>query len=293
MAEPNDSTKSLAGFARAAGLCGMAAVGYLFVAALMTLAAPVGLGETGGVLYAGLAQCLALLLPGILAAKAGGLSLGSLGLRPGPKGAVRAWMPLFLGAAMAANLLAAGLRQLAGRSPEVTVLPAGGAALAAACLVSCLLPALLEEWMFRGVMEGLLAPYGDGATIVGKAVLFALLHSEPGQCLTALVCGLVLGLLARRAGSIRPGAALHLVNNLLAFASQWMNQYGAEDVALLLELVLAVGGPAWGLWALWHRRKRSPAWERPLRPGLAPWKLAVCPAYVVAAAALLARLVLS
>ena len=244
-------------------------------------------------LYAGLAQCLALLLPGILAAKAGGLSRGSLGLRPGPKGAVRAWLPLFLGAAMAANLLAAGLRQLAGRSPEVTVLPAGGAALAAACLVSCLLPALLEEWMFRGVMESLLAPYGDGATIVGQAVLFALLHSEPGQCLTALVCGLVLGLLARRAGSIRPGAALHLVNNLLAFASQWMNQYGAEDVALLLELVLAVGGPAWGLWALWHRRKRRPAWERPLRPGLAPWKLAVCPAYVVAAAALLARLVLS
>ena len=72
-----------------------------------------------------------------------------------------------------------------------------------------------------------------------------------------------------------------------------MNQYGAEDVALLLELVLAVGGPAWGLWALWHRRKRRSAWERPLRPGLAPWKLAVCPAYVVAAAALLARLVLS
>ena len=151
MAEPNDSTKSLAGFARAAGLCGMAAVGYLFVAALMTLAAPVGLGETGGVLYAGLAQCLALLLPGILAAKAGGLGRSSLGLRPGPKGAVRAWLPLFLGAAMAANLLAAGLRQLAGRSPEVTVMPAGGAALAAACLVSCLLPALLEEWMFRGV----------------------------------------------------------------------------------------------------------------------------------------------
>ena len=58
--------------------------GYLFVAALMTLAAPVGLGETGGVLYAGLAQCLALLLPGILAAKAGGLSRSSLGLRPGP-----------------------------------------------------------------------------------------------------------------------------------------------------------------------------------------------------------------
>ena len=273
MAEPNDSTKSLAGFARAAGLCGMAAVGYLFVAALMALAAPVGLGETGGVLYAGLAQCLALLLPGVLAAKTGGLSRGNLGLRPGPKGAVRAWLPLFLGAAMAANLLAAGLRQLAGTSPEVTALPAGGAALAAACLVSCLLPALLEEWLFRGVMEGLLAPYGDGAAIVGQAVLFALLHSEPGQCLTALVCGLVLGLLARRAGSICPGAALHLVNNLLA-------------------LVLAVGGPAWGLWALWHRRKRRPGWERPLRPGIAPWKLAVCPAYVVAAAALLARLIL-
>ena len=90
MAEPNDSTKSLAGFARAAGLCGMAAVGYLFVAALMTLAAPVGLGETGGVLYAGLAQCLALLLPGILAAKAGGLSRSSLDPRvqcgPGCRG---------------------------------------------------------------------------------------------------------------------------------------------------------------------------------------------------------------
>ena len=74
---------------------------------------------------------------------------------------------------------------------------------------------------------------------------------------------------------------------------------GGESVMFSLSMpawridVLAVGGPAWGLWALWHRRKRRSAWERPLRPGLAPWKLAVCPAYVVAAAALLARLVLS
>ncbi len=277
-------------FARAAGLCGVGAMVYLLVAGAAALLPTGGLGAAAVLLAAGAGQALALGLPALLLARLEGLSPGRLGLRSAPRGAVGQWLPLFLGAAMGANLLAALLRALLDRPAPTGSLPEGGAALALALAVNCLLPAVLEELLFRGVMAGLLAPFGGAAAVAGPAVLFALLHSEPGQCLTALVCGLVLGLLAQKAGSILPGMALHFVNNLLAFVSLYLNQYAPEGPALLASLALMLGGPVWGAWALYRRRGARPGWEKPLRPGRAAWQLLLCPAYDVVLLALAARL---
>ena len=85
-------------------------------------------------------------------------------------------------------------------------------------MVSCLLPALLEEWLFRGVMEGLLAPYGDGAAIVGQAVLFAAAHGSAEAKIYAFAMGLVFGWAVEHTGRLWPGMGLHCLNNCIVLA---------------------------------------------------------------------------
>ena len=52
-----------------------------------------------------------------------------------------------------------------------------------------------------------------------QAVLFAVQHKGPAGMAYALVCGLVLGTIRSRTGSVWPGMLLHTLNNLLVFAA--------------------------------------------------------------------------
>ena len=58
-------------------------------------------------------------------------------------------------------------------------------------------------------------PCGSAAAIFAPALLFGVLHLDLAQGLTAFACGVFLGWLAERSGSILPGMLLHLVNNAL------------------------------------------------------------------------------
>jgi ABC-2 type transport system permease protein/sodium transport system permease protein len=85
-------------------------------------------------------------------------------------------------------------------------------------------PAVLEELFFRGLLFSALAgPAGEhshaGRAIAGSAVLFALFHVlVPGglaveRLVSSLALGLVLGALAWASGSVLPGMLLHLLHN--------------------------------------------------------------------------------
>ena len=97
-------------------------------------------------------------------------------------------------------------------------LPAGGAARALAFLALGPAPALCEELVFRGAVQGQLrAAAGPRAAVVMQAALFAALHSGPAGMAYALCMGLVLGWAAERTGSVWPAAGMHLANNLVVF----------------------------------------------------------------------------
>ena len=81
------------------------------------------------------------------------------------------------------------------------------------------MPAVLEEIYFRGALQGIMRPSGSSVAIFAPALLFALLHLDLAQSITALVCGIFLGWLVERSGSILPGMLLHFINNTLAFLS--------------------------------------------------------------------------
>jgi len=81
-------------------------------------------------------------------------------------------------------------------------------------LVSILLPAIGEELMFRGLLQGsLLLRASEGLTILFQAVAFMLYHGNPAFLLPPLLAGLLLGLVRSRSGSLLPAIGAHLSLN--------------------------------------------------------------------------------
>lgn len=82
-------------------------------------------------------------------------------------------------------------------------------------IILSLLPAILEEIVFRGyIQRRLLQRWSPAAAIGISTLLFALLHFDSLQHILAVVpLGLVTGLVAWRTNSARPGMLVHAIHN--------------------------------------------------------------------------------
>lgn len=106
---------------------------------------------------------------------------------------------------------------------------------------TAVLPAILEELLFRGVVMGLLRPAGDRVAILVSALLFSLAHGTLTQIPFAFVLGLVFGFLYVRTGSLLVPMALHFLNNGMAVTFECLVPVLGEDtVTLIVYLVYAV-----------------------------------------------------
>jgi sodium transport system permease protein len=96
----------------------------------------------------------------------------------------------------------------------------GSTSLWVALGVLALLPAICEEFAFRGfILSGLEDQRRTRSAILLSALMFGFLHvllSLYQQLFNATLLGIVLGLLAVRSGSLLPGILFHFLNNALA-----------------------------------------------------------------------------
>lgn len=78
---------------------------------------------------------------------------------------------------------------------------------------------MVEELVFRGAILAVLLTVFPRSWqgIVVSALLFALIHVNPAQMPHAFICGLLLGWMYVRTGSIVPGVVFHWVNNTIAY----------------------------------------------------------------------------
>lgn len=286
----------------AASCCALAALGYLAARGLLqagvsflmglrvegaSLANPVGFSPVEAELLAMVASVAAILLPILVLLRLTRLRADDLRvLWPAP------WSPafctiLFLGVANAGNLFGGLIGHLLGRDGATPALPAGGVALAVNFISLCAVPAVLEELFFRGALQGLMRPSGSMAAIFGPALLFGLLHLDLAQGLTAFVCGLFLGWLAERTGSILPGILLHFVNNTIAFAVAYLQLYAPGGIALGAQLFVLLAFPPLALWLLWRAMRQGFHFSEGLRPGVDPLAVFSSPAFLVTVAFLL------
>ncbi len=134
-------------------------------------------------------------------------------------------------------------------------------------LIACL-PALAEEFMFRGVLQkelirGLGAPGG----IVLTSLFFALTHFQPLHFTGLFFFGLVLGLMRHWSGNLWYSIGAHFVNNATVFISIKMQEAPIEQLLTEREAVqwgytiaafLVAGLGLWGFKQILQRRGVQP-----------------------------------
>lgn len=92
---------------------------------------------------------------------------------------------------------------------------------AASLLRICLLAPVVEEILMRGlVLGGLRETWGVLGALLLSSLLFAVLHFNMVQTLSAFVCGLVLGLLYLKTGSVFCCILAHGGYNLISYLAE-------------------------------------------------------------------------
>ena len=81
--------------------------------------------------------------------------------------------------------------------------------------VVAVLPAIFEEWVFRGLLLKGMHSFGRVGAVLISGALFALYHQNPAQTVYQFCCGVGFALVALRAGSFLPAVVSHFINNAL------------------------------------------------------------------------------
>ncbi len=147
--------------------------------------------------------------------------------------------------------------------PE-TVLPTVSS-LAVNLIATAVLPALIEEMIFRGYMLGALRAHGDGLAVVLTAVLFGVFHGNVLQLPFALILGLVLGYLTVQTESIWPAVLLHFTNNAMSVLLSYCGERFPDQAGTvngLTFLAISALGAAVLTALLWHREQLVPIGNR-------------------------------
>lgn len=83
-----------------------------------------------------------------------------------------------------------------------------------AALTFAILPAILEEFLFRGVVRSEYSKYGAVASTLLSSLLFGMLHFTPVRLPIYVFSGIILALLAGACNSIIPSVLVHISNNI-------------------------------------------------------------------------------
>ncbi len=107
-------------------------------------------------------------------------------------------------------------------------------------VVLAVLPALLEELVFRGCVLRLLRPYGDWFAVVISAVLFGLMHGNLRQIPFAIIVGLVLGWLYVVTENIWLPMLVHFTNNAISVVAEYLSFSLSSDASASLYSMVIV-----------------------------------------------------
>lgn len=124
-------------------------------------------------------------------------------------------------------------------------------------LAVAVVPAIFEEWIFRGLLLRGMRPFGTvGAVLIGGA-LFSLYHQNPAQTPYQFCCGAAFTLLTIRSGSILPTMLSHFINNALILLLTKLDVVTIPTPLFLALLLLSVACLLFSLWWLIVKEKRT------------------------------------
>lgn len=93
-----------------------------------------------------------------------------------------------------------------------------------------IVPALIEEFAFRGVVVGVLLPFGESFAVFSSALLFGIMHGNFEQMPFAILVGIVLGFVRIKTGSLWATIILHFLNNFISICIDYLNKIVSAQV---------------------------------------------------------------
>ncbi|MBO5908198.1 MAG: CPBP family intramembrane metalloprotease, partial [Clostridia bacterium] len=109
---------------------------------------------------------------------------------------------------------------------------------------SALVPAVFEEYLYRRFLCKEFTIHGGAFAIIISALLFALAHFSFNNFPYAFVCGLVLGVVYLKTGSVKYTVAIHFANNFLGYTlsliGSEMNSIDYMNMIVLIVIALVV-----------------------------------------------------
>ena len=106
----------------------------------------------------------------------------------------------------------------------------GGYELVLMFISTAIIPAFVEELLFRGMVLSNLRPYSETGAILASALLFGLMHQTPFQFFYTTGVGIVLGLVYVKTGTIWSSILLHFFNNFVSVLQTYLSDKPNERV---------------------------------------------------------------
>ena len=97
-------------------------------------------------------------------------------------------------------------------------------------VISCLVPAICEELLFRGVILSGLKEKGEMVALFGSTIIFTLMHGSPDQTIHQFIIGFIVGYLFIKSGNLWLGVIIHFFNNFIAITETYIFQMIAKNV---------------------------------------------------------------
>jgi len=116
-----------------------------------------------------------------------------------------------------------------------------------AIVTLCILPAIIEELLFRGLILKGLMPMGKVVAVVASALLFSLFHLNPEQTVYQFILGIVFAFVVIQTGNLLYGMILHFLNNFFVltaytFLGDTLKSLVWNPLTIVAAVLLAVFG---------------------------------------------------
>ena len=163
-----------------------------------------------------------------------------------PKGSLRliiASVGITFSAALVSGLIMNLIEMITGHTLEYPETEMTGAhSVIISFILTGLIPAFVEELLFRGVFLRNLLPYGKTTAIIVSSLMFAMMHQNFYQFFYTFIGGMVFAYLFIRTGSIWASVIAHMINNTLSvLTSDVASAFLNENAALQLQYAVYIG----------------------------------------------------
>ncbi len=122
-------------------------------------------------------------------------------------------------------------------------IPQSALELMAAIFVVGIIPAVFEELLFRGIVDGSMSEFNTKTAVIFSSVMFAVLHADIFGFMGYIFMGAILTSIVRRTGSVYSAMLFHFANNTTALLlGYFSDDLGYAPILTITIFVLGVIG---------------------------------------------------